>query len=602
MVWDHGRLVRRFSVVFAVAFLCTPAFAQTSDPHSLVSEAERLIWLRAWTKAEPLFIEAERAFTARGDKRNALYAAINALRGQLPRLPVPEVSDRLAEYLENPIVQADDRLRLRCLIIKAETDEDLDPVLSEKSWREAVTVAERLGEHAWANRARGELGLVAFLQGNVNAAIIQLGQALKVAQTNGDTPSLVRWFTLFGHGYMQLGQPGEALDFYERALKVGSTVRELQFPVMTYLGKGDALTKLGRLDEAEKVLLQAIKVATDHEAWGYQAELTMMLAVIAQARKRPVEAERLLARATDFAHRAGGNRIVAQIALERGRLLRAQRRFGEGVRVVEEGITVARSMQERLLLPRLLTELAELRASERRHVEGAKLLEEANDLFEGFLATASSPWVQSRIVNGAKDVFLARIRLEGVRGPDASRLFSIIEQARGRALVELLAATPAADVQAPSGLKAGERRVAALQVQLFQTKTRAERARLLDQIFVAEEQLAPLTTAFFDRTRGSTARKPVTLRDVQRALRGDELFLEFALNHWYWRSRGDVRSLGETIRHTRTTRSRRTNASRCRPKAAVSRPLRLDGRRRAVRTNGSIRLPSNARKARLGRN
>ena len=65
--------------------------------------------------------------------------------------------------------------------------------------------------------------------------------------------------------------------------------------------------------------------------------------------------------------------------------------------------------------------------------------------------------------------------------------------------------------------------------QLFETKTRAERARLLDQIFVGEEQLAPLTTAFFERARRTTAPRPVTLRDVQRALRDDELFLEFAL-------------------------------------------------------------------------
>jgi hypothetical protein len=74
------------------------------------------------------FREAERAFTARDDERNALYAAINVLRGQLPRLPVPEISDRLAEYLEHPLVKADDRLRLRTLVIKGETDTDLDPM------------------------------------------------------------------------------------------------------------------------------------------------------------------------------------------------------------------------------------------------------------------------------------------------------------------------------------------------------------------------------------------------------------------------------------------------------------------------------------------
>lgn len=124
------------------------------DPAKLLHEADRLSWLRAWSAAEPLFAQAQKLFAEQGDERNALYAQISALRGQLPRLPVPEVSARLAEYLEHPLVQADDRLRLRCLIIKGETDEDLDPTLAGESWREAQALAEKLGDAAWANRAK----------------------------------------------------------------------------------------------------------------------------------------------------------------------------------------------------------------------------------------------------------------------------------------------------------------------------------------------------------------------------------------------------------------------------------------------------------------
>jgi hypothetical protein len=115
-------------------------------------------------------------------------------------MSVPAASARLAEYLEHPLVQSDDRLRLRVLVIKGETDEDLDPTLAAESWRAAQTLAESLGDAAWANRARGELGLVAFLQGDVGGAVVGLGQAIKVAQSNGDVSSLVRWLTLFGHG------------------------------------------------------------------------------------------------------------------------------------------------------------------------------------------------------------------------------------------------------------------------------------------------------------------------------------------------------------------------------------------------------------------
>ena len=112
--------------------------------------------------------------------------------------------------------------------------------------------AQKLGEAGWANRARGELGLVAFLQGDTNTAIVNLGQAIKVAETNGDTSSLVRWLTLFGHGFVELGRPEQAFDFYERALKVARTVPELQMPFMTLVGKADALVKVGRVSEAEE--------------------------------------------------------------------------------------------------------------------------------------------------------------------------------------------------------------------------------------------------------------------------------------------------------------------------------------------------------------
>ena len=142
---------------------------QGPDRHKLLAEADRLGWLRVWTRAEPIYGQAREAFARSGDRRNALYAEVSQLRGQLPTLPVPEVSERLSAYLDDPAVESDERLRLRVLVIKGETDEDLDPSLSQRSWTEALALAQKLGEASWANRARGELGLVAFLQGDTQS-------------------------------------------------------------------------------------------------------------------------------------------------------------------------------------------------------------------------------------------------------------------------------------------------------------------------------------------------------------------------------------------------------------------------------------------------
>ena len=520
--------VLTWTIVFSLAW-AGPAAGL--DANQLLKEGDRLAWLRAWTAAEPHFVQAKTLFAAAGDARNALYAEVSAFRGTLPQLAVPAASARLAEYLEHPLVQSDDRLRLRVLVIKGEVDEDLDPTLAAQSWRAALALAETLGDAAWANRARAELGLVAFMQGDVGRGVIALGQAVKVAQANGDVSSLVRWVTLFGHGYVQLGRPEEALAYYDQALAAAAPVAELQFPVMTHVGRSNALIRLGRLDEADAILVRAGVVAAKSNALGYQAQLLTQRALIARQRGQTAEAAALFDQAMARAKAAGANRLIAEIALESSRMGRP----GAG-RAVEstlrEGIAAARTMEERFLLPRLLAALADFESGRRRYTAAAVLLDEASDILRGLFTTTSSPWVQSRLVSGMDDVFVARIRLEGVRGRNAARMFAAIEDARGRALLELLAnRSPLSAQKPPADLRDGERRISDLQRRLFRTHDSSARRRLLDEIFAAEEQLAPIATTFFDRSRSSVPQARPRLSRVQAVLRPDELLLEFALTN-----------------------------------------------------------------------
>jgi CHAT domain-containing protein/tetratricopeptide (TPR) repeat protein len=499
------------------------------DPGALLKEADRLAWLRAWSDAEPHFLQAQKLFAARGDARNALYAEVSAFRGALPRTSVLEASARLADYLEHPLLQTDDRLRLRVLVIKGETDQDLDPTLAAESWRAAQALAEKLGDAAWANRARGELGLVAFLQGDVGGAVVGLGQAIKVAQANGDVSSLVRWLTLFGHGYVQLGRPAEALDFYGRALTAASAVPEIQFPVMTHVGRSNALIELGRLEEADAILARASDVTATSQALGYQAQLVAQRAQIANARKQPAEALKLLAEARKLASAAGANRLGAEIALDTARIQGRQGAHTDAEKTLREGIVTARVVEERFLLPRLLAAMSDLRSSQQRFGEAATLLDEAADMLSGLFTSASSPWVQSRLVSGMDEVFLARIRLEGTRGSDPKRMYSAIEDARGRALLQLLVNRPLALQPRSRELLQGERRISDLQRRLLRTSDGTARAVLLADIFAAEERLAPASTAFFNRATRAGTRSAPQLTALQAILRPDEVFVEFAL-------------------------------------------------------------------------
>lgn len=334
---------------------------------------------------------------------------------------------------------------------------------------------------------------------------------------------------LFGHGYVQLGRPAEALEFYDRALRVAATVPELQFPVMTYVGKGDALIRAGRIDDAEEVITRAMEVANRHDAPGYQAQLSLQLAAIAQQRKDGRAAMDALSRAATFASEAGAGRLVAEVALRRAAF---QRATGDAIAAdgsLQNGIASARAMREHFLLPQLLASRADLHLSQKRYDSAAALLAEASDFLESWFTNASSPWVKSRLVSGMDAVFTTRIRLEGERGGSPGAFLAVVEQARGRALLDLLQARPLADLKRSPALRSGERKIAALQVQMFQATSSQQRQRLLDDIFVAEQQLAPIATELFAQTKRAGPRAPVSLANLQRSLADGELFLEFVL-------------------------------------------------------------------------
>ena len=144
MTCGRLHLVGNVAVV-VVLVVGSPAIAQESDPHKLLAEADRLAWLRAWTTAEPLFTAVERAFAAQGDERNAMYARVSALRGQLPRLPVPEVSERLGVLLEDPVVLGDDRCRLRTTSVFLSQD-DRDGIRDNGMDQGVIEGYERMDE------------------------------------------------------------------------------------------------------------------------------------------------------------------------------------------------------------------------------------------------------------------------------------------------------------------------------------------------------------------------------------------------------------------------------------------------------------------------
>ena len=209
----------------------------STDPQVLLAEANRLYWLNNGPRAAPLYAKAESLFANRSDTRNELYAKIGLLRSEAETMSFVDLSRFLNDQLQNPIMRNDPKLRVWCLAAKGYTDIEIDYRAEKQDWSEAQQIATSLGDNRLATRASGELGVIAFLEGNSGRAAKLLGGALVSTMANGDEGGQIRFLEMIGNGLVEVNRTSDALMFFERAIKIAEADEDSGLPFMGYEGK-----------------------------------------------------------------------------------------------------------------------------------------------------------------------------------------------------------------------------------------------------------------------------------------------------------------------------------------------------------------------------
>jgi len=503
--------------------------AETStDPQELLAEANRLYWLNNGPKAAPLYAKAEKLFAAQGDSRNELYAKVGRLRSEAETMSFVELSRILNEQLQNPIVRNDSRLRLWCLIAKGYTDLEIDYRASKRDWLEAQDIAQSLGEKQWVTRASGELGLIAFLEGNPGRAARLLGGALLSTMTNSDTAGQIRFLELVGRGFEEVNRHAEALRFFERAIKLAEADPDCGLPFMGYEGKAQALTSLGRAEEAKSVLESALSKARSQQKRGHEAQLLILLGKLSAQTGKRQQALTYLEDAGQSATRLQYYRMEADAMFELATLYRDGGDLVTADARATQGLAASQQVGDRYYVPRNLTMLADLKARRGRFAEANALYEQAEDVIEGMLASVDEPYWNSSTAAAMSQTYLEHFELITKNG-DTPGAFKVLERVRGRTLAWALKdrkALPSAESGQTATLEGD---VAGLQVRLMQTSSPVERGQLLDNLVEYERRLGLAWT----RDDASSQRLPVQpapLTNVENDLHPDEVLLEYVLD------------------------------------------------------------------------
>jgi len=501
---------------------------QSTDSQTLLSAADHFYWLNNGPAAAPLYARAEKLFAEKGDTKGELHAKIGRLRSEAETMSFVDLSRFLEADLQSPIMKEHQDLRLWCLIAKGYTDIEIDYRAAKRDWVEAQEIAKRLGEDQWVTRASGELGLIAFLEGNPGRAARLMGGALLSTMASGDVGGQVRFLELLGRGFEEVNRHAEAMRFFERAIKVADAEPDSGLPFMAYEGKAQALVAMGRPDDARRILEVALAKARSQQKRGHEAQVLILLGSVAAETGDKRKAIDYLEQAGQFATSVQFYRMEADAMFELAKLYRDSGDLATADLRATQGLAASQRVGDRYYVPRNLTILADLKARRGFVAEANALYEQAEDVIEGMLISVDEPYWNSSVVAAMSQTYLQHFELISKTG-DVASAFRVLERVRGRTLAWALEDRKAFPTSESNQTESLETKVSSLQSELLQANARNEREQLLDQLVEYERRLG-LAWTKGDAPNQHLPIEPASLKAVQQSLKPGEVLLEYVLD------------------------------------------------------------------------
>lgn len=502
--------------------------ALSNDPRGILAEANHFAFLSNSAAAEPLYARAEQMFRDRGDKRNELYAKIGRIRAQAETMSFVDISNFLGSQLATPMVQGDPELKLWCLTAKGMTDNEINVPAAKKDWEETEALARVVKDKQWESRAKGELGLIGFLEGDSWKAGRLVGGALLSAMASGDIGAQIRYLELIGNGLEVQRRPEDAQYFFDRAINLANSCKDCGFPYMAYEGKGEALAELGKTDEGRAVLTECLNEARHEQRQGHEAQTLILLGRLSFKTGNVAEAISEMEAAAATSERLNYFRMEGDVLFELAKVYERQGDFSKAEARLATARKASMQVGDRYNLPRDLTALARLEAREGKIQEAEDLYDEAEDVVDSIVMNAPGPYSGGSFLGEASDTYLGDFEL-AAQTNNVSRAFRALERARGRTIKDALEGRRMpAHVDSPPYQQA-EGAISTVQLQLMRSENPHERQKLLEDLEEQEQRLAYLNDVTIPRTP-LRLWQPPALRDVQASLTPDEVILEYVLD------------------------------------------------------------------------
>ncbi len=510
--------------------------AKAADPDALLARADHLVEIGNSVKARPLYAEAEREFDARGETRKELYAKFGRLHRDVETGPYAAAAQEVERDLHNPVVQSDPILKIRALALKGVIDLNINTTGAQDDFSQIAAIAKSIGNRKWENRAAGQLGIVAGVNGDIGTAAVALVKAIATAEALHDVEGQIWFSTWLANGMTVNGRADKAIAVLDRAIAAVPKDPDAGFPVQLYIAKIRALVAVPvntypeARDEARRLIQSALKYSRENDILGAQCELLNQAGLLSMGAQDLSGAEEYFRQTVDVAKRAYLPRMEAAGYLQLSEVYERRGDFNRAESAIDSAIKQARLVQEGIFLPVYLAQKAEIEAARRNLQRADELYDQASDLVEGMLVNAPSSQVKSSMIAALSDIYVGHFRLALERLHDTAKAFEIAESARGRALVDSM--RYANKSTGSSGMSPIERQIAAIQKRFREESlSPGETKALLAKLEDTYDELAPVE---YKRSRPEmkmARRPPVSILALQRSLMPGETLIEYVLDN-----------------------------------------------------------------------
>jgi len=432
----------RSAVRIAVGGILTSMCVYAQTAGELVSQADHLADEGNWFRAAPLYAKAEKELQRVGDRRNELWAKFGRLHGNAESGLYRATRAQVLRDLADPLVEGDRQLKIRALALLGTIDLNLDTAAAGYDWRQLLAVATAAGDRKWQNRADGYLGLVAGMSGNIGAAGGALYQAVMKAEQIGDASGEIYFATWLANGMAVNNMADRAVQLLNRAEELARKSGFSEMPLQFSIAKVRALLQLpepqrarGR-EEGKKLLASSLELARKNGVRGAETELLSQAGQLAIEERNFTGAEHSFKEVVEISKAADLPREEADGLLHLSQLYRTEDAPAKAVPAINRGIEVLRRVEEAYDFPMYVAEKAEVEAALGELAAADALYDRATDLIDGLLVNAQTSRMKTEMIAAVGDIYVAHFRLAWDRLHAPEKAFSIVESARGRALLD----------------------------------------------------------------------------------------------------------------------------------------------------------------------